>query len=87
MVATLCDGQNFVETTALCQQSYLTSAEAISPARLLRLDAGHVRRLLHSEPALAMSMLAPAFVHLEQLVTHIEELKARTGGHCCRMAA
>lgn len=78
VVATLCDGQSFGETSALCQQSYLASAAAISPARLLRLDAGHVRRLLHSEPVLAASMLAPAFVHLEQLVTHIEELKART---------
>ena len=79
VVATLRDGQSFGETSALCQQSYLTSAAAISPARLLRLDAGHVHRLLHSEPVLATSMLTPAFVHLEQLVIHIEELKARTG--------
>lgn len=79
VVATLCDGQSFGEAAALCGQPYLMSAEAIAPARLLRLDAGHVRRLLRSDPVLATSMLAPAFVHLEQLVTHIEELKARTG--------
>lgn len=78
VVTTLSDGQSFGEAAALCGQPYLMSAGAISPSRLLRLDAGHVRRLLHSEPVLAASMLAPAFVHLEQLVTHIEELKART---------
>lgn len=78
VVAILRDGQSFGETTALCRQSYLTSAEAIRPVRLLRLEAGHLRRLLLSEPALATAMLAPGLMHLDQLVTHVEELKALT---------
>jgi len=79
VVTTLSDGQSFGEAAALCGQPYLMSAEAIAPARLLRLDAGHLRRLLHSEPVLATSILVPAFGHLEKLVMHIEELKAHTG--------
>ncbi|MBB1499094.1 Crp/Fnr family transcriptional regulator [Paracoccus sp. MC1862] len=78
VVGTMRDGQSFGEAAALCGQPWPVSAEAISPARLLRLDARHVRRLLQSDPALATSMLAPAFQRLQQLIAHIEVLKTCT---------
>lgn len=70
------EGRSFGDAAALCGQLWPVSAEAVDDARLLRLDAGHVRPLLQSDPLLAMSMLAPALLRLEQLVLHIEELKA-----------
>lgn len=79
VVATLGEGQSFGEAAALCDKPWPVSAEAVSRARLLRLDACHLRRLLHSDPRLATAMLAPAFVHMERLVAHVEELKAHTG--------
>ncbi|MFC0339468.1 Crp/Fnr family transcriptional regulator [Paracoccus niistensis] len=78
MIGTMRDGQSFGDAAALCGQPWPVSAEAISPARLLRLDAGRVRRLLQSDPVLATSMLASAFLRLQQLVAHIEELKTCT---------
>lgn len=59
VVAIPSDVQSFGEAAALCGQSHPMSAEAIGPARLLGLDAGHVHRLLHVEPVLATSLLAP----------------------------
>ena len=53
--------------------------KAITPARLLRLDAARLRHLLQSDPAMATSMLAAVFVHLQHLVGQIEGLKARSG--------
>ena len=84
VVATLGEGQSFGEAAALCDKPSPVSAEPIGRARLLRLDACHLRRLLHADPGLATAMLAPAmlapaFVHLERLVAHVEELKAHTG--------
>ena len=70
------EGRSFGEAAALCGQPWPVSAEALGSARLLRLDAGPVRRLLQSDALLAMSMLVPALLRLEQLILHIEELKA-----------
>ena len=70
------EGRSFGEAAALCGQPWPVSAEALGSARLLRLDARHVRPLLQSDPLLAMSMLAPALLRLEQLILHIEDLKA-----------
>lgn len=78
VVDTLAAGQSFGEPAALCDQPRQASAAAICPARLLRIEAGHLRGLLHSDPGLAVSMLAPALMQLQQLAIHVEELKART---------
>lgn len=79
VVATLGQGQSFGEAAALCDKPWPVSAESVGRARLLRLDASHLRRLMQADAALAAAMLAPALAHLEQLVAHVEELKAHTG--------
>ena len=57
---------------------YPASAEAVSPARILRIDGGALRRAIERKPQLAFDMLAAASVHLKQLVEQIEQLKARS---------
>ncbi|MDO5370663.1 Crp/Fnr family transcriptional regulator [Paracoccus sp. (in: a-proteobacteria)] len=79
VVSVMTRGRSFGEAAALRGQPYPASAEAITPARLLRLDGVRMRHLLQTDPVLATSMLAAVFVHLQHLVTQIEELKARSG--------
>ena len=79
VVTIMTRGRSFGEAVALRGQPYPVSAEAITPARLLRLDSARLLRMLQSDPAVAASMLAATFVHLQQLVEHVEQLKARTG--------
>lgn len=79
VVSVMTRGRSFGEAVALRGMPYPVSAEAITPARLLRLDAARMRHLLQTDPVLATSMLAAVFVHLQQLVGQIEELKARSG--------
>lgn len=79
VVSVMTRGRSFGEAAALRGQPYPASAEAITPAKVLRLDGVRVRHLLQTDPVLATSMLAAVFVHLQQLVGQIEELKARSG--------
>lgn len=79
VVSVMTRGRSFGEAVALRGLPYPVSAEAITPARLLRLDAARLRHLLQSDPAMATSMLAAVFVHLQHLVGQIEGLKARSG--------
>ena len=79
VVSVMTRGRSFGEAVALRDVPYPVSAEAITPARLLRLDAARMRHLLQSDPVLATSMLAAVFVHLQNLVGQIEGLKARSG--------
>lgn len=61
------------------RDAYPVSAESITPARLLRIDAARLRHLLQTDPMMATSMLAATYVHLQQLVEQVEHLKARSG--------
>ena len=79
VVSIMTRGRSFGEAVALRGKPYPVSAETITPARLLRVDAARLLRLLQSDPAMATSMLAATYVHLQQLVDQIEQLKARTG--------
>lgn len=79
VVSIMTRGRSFGEAVALRGKPYPVSAEAITPTRLLRIDASRLLRLLQSDPAMATSMLAATYVHLQQLVDQVEQLKARTG--------
>ncbi|KGJ16723.1 Crp/Fnr family transcriptional regulator [Paracoccus sanguinis] len=79
VVSVMTRGRSFGEAVALKGGIYPVSAEAITPARLLRLDGVRLRHLLESDATLATSMLAATYVHLQQLVEQVEHLKARSG--------
>lgn len=79
VVSVMTRGRSFGEAVALRDMPYPVSAEAITPARLVRIDATRLRNLLQSDPVLATSMLASTYVHLQQLVEQVEHLKARSG--------
>lgn len=79
VVSVMTKGRSFGEAVALRGIPYPVSAEAITPARLLRLDAARLRNMLQTDPVLATSMLAATYVHLQQLVEQVEQLKARSG--------
>lgn len=79
VVSVMTRGRSFGEAVALRGIPYPVSAEAITPARLLRLDAARLRHLLQSDSAMATSMLAATYVHLQHLVEQVEQLKARSG--------
>ncbi len=79
VVSVLTRGRSCGEAVALRETPYPVSAEAITDATLLRRDAGQLRQQMRDDPQLAISMLAGTYVHLQQLVLQVEQLKARSG--------
>lgn len=72
-------GRALMLAEALIGKPCSASAEVVSPARLLCLDAGTLRRRMDASSGLSMALLAAAAADLRQLVVHVEELKAMTG--------
>ncbi|MDO5658547.1 MAG: Crp/Fnr family transcriptional regulator [Paracoccus sp. (in: a-proteobacteria)] len=72
-------GHSFAEAIALRGKSYPVSAEAVTQATLVRIDAKRLRHLIETEPPLALAMLASCYVKLQGFVTQVEQLKARSG--------
>lgn len=79
VVSVLTQGRSFGEAVALREIPYPISAEAITDATLLRIDARQLRQQMRDDPQLAIGMLAATYVHLQQLVSQVEQLKARSG--------
>lgn len=79
VVSILTRGRSFGEAVALREMPYPVSAEAITDATLLRIDAAQLRQQMRDDPQMAIAMLAATFVHLQQLVHQVEQLKARSG--------
>lgn len=79
VVSILTKGRSFGEAVALRETPYPVSAEAITDATLLRIDAAQLRQQMRDDPQLAIAMLAATYVHLQQLVAQVEQLKARSG--------
>ncbi len=71
-------GDTFGEAAMFVGGHYPASAEAVSPARVLRIDGAALRRALLDNPQVAFSMLASFSVHLKHLVEQIDRLKARS---------
>ncbi|WP_134725785.1 Crp/Fnr family transcriptional regulator [Paracoccus luteus] len=72
-------GRTFGEAVALRDLPYPVSAEATTDTTLLRIDAARLRRQMREEPELAIALLASTYVHLQALVSQVEQLKARSG--------
>ena len=71
-------GETFAEVAMFLGGRYPASCEAVSPSRILKIDAANLRRAVLAEPQLAFDMLAAASMRLRHLVDEIEQLKARS---------
>lgn len=69
-------GETFAEAVIFLGGRYPVSAEAVSDARLLRVDGDVLRRTIREQPEIALSMLASASFHLKSLVEQIEQIKS-----------
>lgn len=72
-------GETFAECAMFLGAVFPVSAEVVSPARLLRIEASNVRRAIGAHPDIALAMLASASRHLKSLVDQIELMKVHTG--------
>jgi len=68
-------GETFAEAAIFLGGRYPVSAEVVTPSRLLRVEGEVLRRRIHEQPDLALSMLASASYHLKTLVEQIEKIK------------
>jgi CRP-like cAMP-binding protein len=72
-------GDSFAEAAALTGDPYLATAEAVSDARVVRIQADHVVRSIREMPEIALAMIASTSQHMQHLVQQVEQLKAQTG--------
>jgi len=72
-------GESFAESVALTGSRYLTTAEAVSDARVGRIPADHLVRCIRDNPDIALAMIASTSLRLNRLVQQIEQLKAQSG--------
>lgn len=68
-------GETFAEAAMFLGGRYPVSAEAVTAARLVRIDGETLRARVRQQPDLALSMLASASYHLKALVEQIEQIK------------
>jgi CRP-like cAMP-binding protein len=68
-------GDTFAEGAMFLGGVFPVSAEVVSPARLLRIEAVAIRRAVQEHPEIAFAMLASASRHLKMLVDQIEQMK------------
>jgi CRP-like cAMP-binding protein len=78
VVAMFTAGETFAEAVMFRGGRYPATAEAVSPARVLRLDGTVLRRTITENPQIAFDMLAATSMHLKRLVEQIEQLKAHS---------
>jgi len=78
VVSIFAPGETFAEVAMFLGGRYPASSEAVSSARILKIDAANLRRAVLAEPQLAFDMLAASSMRLRQLVDEIEQLKARS---------
>ena len=73
VVAIFSAGETFAEVAMFLGGRYPASCEAVSPARILKVDAAVLRHARCStQPQLAFAMLAAASLRLRELVDEIE---------------
>ena len=71
---------SFGEEAILVDQDFVSGAEAVSPARVLQIDAQYLTQALAADLALCQSVLSGAMQNNCDLVHHVEQLKSHTGG-------
>ncbi len=71
-------GETFAEAAMFLGGRYPATAETVSRARLLRIEASVFRARINERPELALSMLASASRQLKSLIGQIEQIKVRS---------
>ncbi len=72
-------GDSFAEAVAFTNGRYPATAEAVSPARVVRIPSEHVVRCIREVPDIALAMIASTSGHLHRLVRQVENLKVQNG--------
>ncbi|EPX78566.1 Crp/Fnr family transcriptional regulator [Litoreibacter arenae] len=70
---------SFGEAVSFKNGDYPVSAEAVTDCTLLLLPARSLVAMMKEEPDLCIAALASTFQHLHEMVSHLEQIKARTG--------
>ena len=70
--------ETFAEVAMFLGGRYPAGCEAVSTARILKIDAARLRQAVLDQPQLAFDMLAAASMRLRQLVDEVEQLKAQS---------
>jgi len=71
--------QTFAESVAFTGGRYVSTAEAVSEARVARIPADHIVRCIRQTPEIALAMVASISQNLHHLVQQVEQLKAQSG--------
>ena len=79
VVAVFTRGQSFAEAAAFTDGRFPASGEAVTDGRMLRIQTGHLVRMIRENPDIGLAMLSSTSAHLHMLVQQIEQLKAKTG--------
>jgi len=79
ILSMIAPGQPFMLAEGLIGKPYSASAETVSQARVLRIEAAHLRARITTDAPLALAMLSSASSHLRAMIAHVEELKTMTG--------
>lgn len=79
VVSVFTEGQSFGEAVAFRGSVYPVNAEAVTEARLLRVDAPAMLNRMRENPEICMAILSATYLHLQGMVQQIEQLKARSG--------
>jgi len=72
-------GDSVAAASAFTGKRYLVAAEAVSPARVIRIPMDHVMRCIREMPEIAMAIIAVTSQHVGALVKQVEELKVHSG--------
>lgn len=69
-------GQTLADAIAIAGGAYPVSAETVTRARIVRINAEAIRATIHREPDIALAMIASTAQTLFGLMRQIEQLKA-----------
>lgn len=78
VVEVLRPGGRFILAAVLTDRAYLMTAEAVTPARLLRLPAPDLRALAERMPAVAMALARATAGDFRAMVAQVRDLKLRS---------
>lgn len=78
VVAIFTAKETFAEAVMFAGGRYPASAEAVSPARIMRVDGTALRNAIMQKPQIAFDILAATSLHLKRLVEQIEQLKVQS---------
>ncbi len=78
VIRILAPGETYFEPAMFVGGSFCVTAEAVSSARVLRLDGAAMRKAILQQPSLAFDLLAASSSDIEWLMGEIEELRTKS---------